>query len=171
MDTLTQELFIGIGDRAHLMRILVRLVVAAILGGIVGFEREHEGKRAGIRTHMLVSLGAALFALVPLEAGMASADASRVMQGIVAGIGFLGAGTILKLSDVHEVKGLTSAACIWLTAAVGMAVGVGMIWPAVVGSAVAWVILDSLHRVEKWLKNKNHCDPAAPPNSPPSEAK
>jgi putative Mg2+ transporter-C (MgtC) family protein len=144
-------------DPTHLLRVIVRLTVAVLLGGAVGFERESEHKRAGIRTHMLVALGSALFTLVVVETpGMSKADASRVMQGIVAGIGFLGAGTILKLSDQHEVKGLTTAASIWLTAAVGMAVGVGLFWPSLICVIFALIVLFVLHKLERWLKRGPH---------------
>lgn len=126
LDTLQAE-FADIGDASQLTRITVRLLMAAILGGILGFEREHKGKAAGVRTHMLVALGAALFVLVPQTSG-AEADAmSRVVQGIIAGIGFLGAGTILKNQEGDEghVKGLTTAAGLWMTAAIGVAAGLG----------------------------------------------
>lgn len=93
-----QAEFADIGDASQMTRITVRLVMAAILGGILGFEREHKGKAAGVRTHMLVALGAALFVLVPQTSGAESDAMSRVLQGVIAGIGFLGAGTILKIS-------------------------------------------------------------------------
>ena len=86
--------FSDIPDAAQATRVTVRLLLAALLGGAVGFEREHRGKAAGMRTHMLVALGSCLFTVVPLEKG---ADITRVIQGIAAGIGFLGAGTILLL--------------------------------------------------------------------------
>jgi putative Mg2+ transporter-C (MgtC) family protein len=106
------------------------------------------GKAAGLRTHMLVALGAALFVLAPLEAGMTVADASRVIQGIVAGIGFLGAGAILKIIERREVEGLTTAAGIWFTAAVGTAVGTGQLWVPIVGTSLAWIVMSALRRVE-----------------------
>lgn len=125
-ETLVAE-FSDITDASQLTRISVRLLMAAVLGGILGFEREHKGKAAGVRTHMLVSMGAALFVLVPQTAGADPAAISRVVQGIVAGIGFLGAGTILKGNtlDTHQVKGLTTAAGLWMTAAIGVAAGMG----------------------------------------------
>jgi len=92
-----------------------------------------------------------MFTLVPLEDKMTPSDVSRVIQGIATGIGFLGAGTILKLSDEHRITGLTTAASIWLTAAAGMAVGAGWIWPAVFGVLLAWLILAFLQRLEQWL--------------------
>lgn len=158
MEDLRQELFLGLSDGGHLLRVAVRLLVAALIGGVVGFEREREGKAAGIRTHMLVSLGAALLTLACLEAGFKSADLSRVVQGLVTGIGFLGAGTILKTNDVHHVRGLTTAASIWLTMSLGVAVALGMLWPALLGLALTWVILRLMHRLEDWVR---------PPNQPP----
>src|SRR5262249_43466161 len=119
-------------------RVLIRLTIAALLGAVVGLERYREGKSAGLRTQMLVALGAALFTLIPQEAKMATADISRVIQGVAAGIGFLGAGTILKLEEQHRIEGLTSAASVWVTAAIGVSVGAGWIWPAVVGVIWAW---------------------------------
>src|SRR5262249_58513138 len=114
----------GVPETRYLVRVLVRLAAAAVLGGLIGVERQLDGKRDGMRTHMLVSLGAALFTLVGIESLVGgdskAADISRIVQGVAAGVGFLGAGTIIKLSDQHEVRGLTSAASIWLTAAVGM---------------------------------------------------
>jgi len=125
-NTLVAE-FADITDASQLTRVAVRLLMAGVLGGILGFEREHKGKAAGVRTHMLVSLGAALFILVPQMAGADPAAISRVVQGLVAGIGFLGAGTILKghAEDAHHVKGLTTAAGLWMTAAIGVAAGMG----------------------------------------------
>jgi putative Mg2+ transporter-C (MgtC) family protein len=140
-----------IPDSDHLARVLIRLGSAAVLGGFIGVERQLEHKLTGIRTHMLVALGAALFTLVPLEAGLKVADLSRVIQGLAAGIGFLGAGTIIQLDREQRVKGLTSAASIWLTAAIGMAVGAGLIVPAALSVVLALAILWLLHIVEKWL--------------------
>ena len=133
--------FSDVPDVAQITRIAVRLLLAALLGGILGYEREHHGKAAGIRTHMLVSLGAALFVLVPQQGGMALADMSRVLQGVIAGIGFLGAGAILKLKDEEQVHGLTTAASIWMTAAIGIACGLGREATAVFSMLLALMIL------------------------------
>jgi putative Mg2+ transporter-C (MgtC) family protein len=154
VEVIKNELLGGIGDSGQLLRVLVRLVVASLLGGILGLERQHEGKAAGVRTHMLVALGSALFTLVPLEAGWDIASVSRVIQGIAAGIGFLGAGTILKLSELHEIKGLTTAACIWMTAAVGVAVGAGRIGLALISVGLALFILYVIHRAEIWFSEE-----------------
>jgi putative Mg2+ transporter-C (MgtC) family protein len=146
-----QAVFVDLGEWSHVLRMLVRLAVAAVLGGLVGLERQEESKSAGLRTHMLVALGAAMFILVPLEMGMKLDDLSRVVQGLTMGIGFLGAGTIFKMEAEKRVKGLTTAATIWVTATVGMAVGFGMFWPALIAVGLAWVILFALHGVEAWL--------------------
>jgi len=132
--------FADIPDVAELTRLVLRLLLAATLGGLLGFEREQKGKAAGVRTHMLVCLGAAVFVLIPLQAGVSTADLTRVLQGLIAGIGFLGAGTILKASDEERVQGLTTAAGIWLTAAIGMAAGMGREASAVLSTLLALAI-------------------------------
>jgi putative Mg2+ transporter-C (MgtC) family protein len=109
MEPFWLELFSDLPDGASLARVFVRLLLAAGLGGILGYERQKEGKSAGIRTHALVALGAALLIVVGTEKGMNKADLSRIVQGIVTGIGFLGAGTIVKLTSEQSVRGLTSA--------------------------------------------------------------
>lgn len=101
--------------------ILLRLVLATLAGGLIGLEREIVHRPAGVRTHMLVSLGSALFALVTIE--QLPNEAARIIAGIATGIGFLGAGTIFKAKD--EVHGLTTAASIWAVAAVGLSIGFG----------------------------------------------
>ena len=138
-----QEEFADITDIEQLTKVTARLLIAALLGGILGFERENKGKAAGVRTHMLVSIGAALFVLVPQMAGSQADALSRVVQGIVAGIGFLGAGTILKGNrlDTHDVKGLTTAAGLWMTAAIGIAAGMGREATAVLSTVLAWAVL------------------------------
>ncbi len=133
--------FSDITDAAQATRIVVRLTVAGLLGGLLGWEREHAGKAAGVRTHMLVAMGSALFVLVAQQAGIEPADNSRVLQGIIAGVGFLGAGTILKGDAESQVKGLTTAAGIWLTAAIGVAAGLGRESTAVLSTLLALVVL------------------------------
>ncbi|MBI6896789.1 MgtC/SapB family protein [Pseudomonas putida] len=141
-----QAEFADIGDEREIVRILVRLLMAAVLGAVLGFEREHKGKSAGVRTHMLVSLGAALFVLAPSMAGADAQALSRVIQGIVAGIGFLGAGTILKGNgqDINHVKGLTTAAGLWMTAAIGTAAGMGREATALVSTVLALLVLGTM---------------------------
>jgi putative Mg2+ transporter-C (MgtC) family protein len=133
--------FSDVPDVSQATRIVVRLGMAGLLGGVLGWEREHAGKAAGVRTHMLVAMGAALFVLVSQHAGIGPADSSRVLQGIIAGVGFLGAGTILKGDGENQVKGLTTAAGIWLTAAIGVAAGLGQEATAVLTTVLALVVL------------------------------
>ena len=141
-----QAEFADIGDARQLTQITVRLLIAAILGGILGYEREQKGKAAGVRTHMLVALGAALFVLAPSMAGADAQALSRVIQGIVAGIGFLGAGTILKGNgkDTSHVKGLTTAAGLWMTAAIGTAAGMGREATALISTVLALLVLATM---------------------------
>src|SRR5262249_10892742 len=141
-------------DPDRILLVVVRLAVAAVLGAVVGFERQWEGKSAGMRTHMLVALGAAVFTLTPLEGGIEDRDLSRVIQGIATGIGCLGAGTMLKTEAPPRIEGLTTAASVWLTAAAGMAVGAGFFWPALTAVVLAWLILDTVHRVERWVRQR-----------------
>jgi putative Mg2+ transporter-C (MgtC) family protein len=148
MDIVWNELTAGIPDAAQATRIFFRVIMATLLGAIVGYERERTGKSAGLRTHMLVSLASALFVIAPLEAGMTPGDLSRIIQGVATGIGFLGAGAILKLTDEREIRGLTTAAGIWMTAAVGLATGLGRYGLAVMSIALAWVILGIVSRLE-----------------------
>ncbi|EEC66763.1 hypothetical protein OsI_33139 [Oryza sativa Indica Group] len=133
--------FSDLPDLEQATRIVVRLGMAGLLGGLLGWEREHRGKAAGVRTHMLVSMGAALFVLVAEQEGIAPADNSRVLQGIIAGVGFLGAGTILKSDGAHQIRGLTTAAGIWLTAAIGVAAGLGREATALLSTLMALLVL------------------------------
>ena len=145
-NTLVEE-FSSLPDAAEVTRVMVRLLLAALLGGIVGYEREHKGKAAGLRTHMLVAMGAALFVLVPERGGMDIADMSRVIQGVVAGVGFLGAGAIIKRHSEEQVQGLTTAAGIWMTGAIGVACGLGREAIALLATLLAIVILVMLPHV------------------------
>jgi putative Mg2+ transporter-C (MgtC) family protein len=133
--------FGGSADAAVAAKVAVRLLTAAVLGGLVGWERERSGKAAGLRTHMLVALGSALFVLSPELAGAGPDTVSRVIQGLAAGIGFLGAGTILKHADHERIEGLTTAAGIWMTAAVGAAAGLGRPVTATAAAGLGLLIL------------------------------
>ena len=119
----------------------MRILVAGILGGILGLERELMNKSAGVRTHMLVAIGAALFVLVPHQSGAKFDDLSRVIQGVVSGIGFLGAGAIISGSALGQPRGLTTAASIWLAAAIGVASGIGREALATIVTIIALVVL------------------------------
>lgn len=139
--------FTDLSDLGEATRVAVRLLLAALLGGLLGYNRERHGKSAGLRTHMLVAMGSALFVLVPDLAGMTIGDMSRVIQGIIAGIGFLGAGTIIKHQADKEVFGLTTAAGIWMTAAIGIACGLGRELTAIISALLAWAVLGVVQRV------------------------
>jgi putative Mg2+ transporter-C (MgtC) family protein len=120
----------------------LRFLLAAALGAGIGYQRERAGKAAGVRTHVLVSSGAALFTLASIYGfGGAVVDISRVAAGVVVGIGFIGAGVILRGQREKEVAGLTTAATIWITAAIGLAAGAGMYLLSVIATAVAVGIL------------------------------
>jgi putative Mg2+ transporter-C (MgtC) family protein len=141
-----------------IVRVAVRLIAAVMLGGLLGLEREWRGRAAGLRTHMMVALGAALFTLVPLEAGATSGDLANVVKGIAAGIGFLGAGTILKLAAEREIQGLTTASSIWLTGAVGLAAGAGHLCSAIIAIGLSLGILSVLGRWEEQVMNAPQAD-------------
>jgi putative Mg2+ transporter-C (MgtC) family protein len=143
--------FLSLPEMLHFGRVVLRLAAAALLGGLVGAEREWVGKAAGLRTHMLVALGTAVFVLAPAEAGLGEGDIGRIIQGIAAGIGFIGAGTILKRADRNEIQGLTTAAGIWLTAGVGVAAAVAPLWLAVASVVSALVILYVVGAIERKL--------------------
>lgn len=148
-------------DLAFQLDVSARLLVAAVLGAAVGFEREVHGHPAGMRTHLLVSLGSGAFTVLSIVgfgvAGSPGVDPSRVAAQIVSGIGFLGAGAIIK--DGFSVRGLTTAASLWATAAVGMAAGASHYVVAVVATAIIVISLwplrrlaDRVHGMEKELR-------------------
>jgi len=120
------------------LQMFLRLLVATVLGGLVGYERERTGKPAGVRTHGMVCLGAALFTVVSVY-GFGAGDPSRLAAQVVTGIGFLGAGAILH--QRHSIHGLTTAASLWVTAAVGIAMGVGMIAMSLVTALLIFLLL------------------------------
>jgi putative Mg2+ transporter-C (MgtC) family protein len=128
---------------------LLPTLAAVVLGGIIGFERQWSGHSAGLRTHMLVSLSAAVFILASQRLAPPSmVDVTRVVQGIAAGVGFIGAGAILKSGKDYEVLGLTSAATIWLAAAMGTACGLREYSLATISAALATIVLLTLRRLE-----------------------
>lgn len=147
--------------------VLVRLLVGAGLGAVIGFERERSAKAAGLRTHALVGLGSALFTAISILAfasfpsvnGVAGYD-YHLVANIVVGIGFLGGGAILRHGD--RVKGLTTAASLWITAAIGMAAGFGFFKQAVAATVMVYAILTLLWLVEKRFREKMHYKPEAP---------
>ncbi|MBO1519522.1 MgtC/SapB family protein [Oceanisphaera pacifica] len=141
MDIFWEALVYGIPSERELAHVLMRLLAAAVLGAIIGVQREKAGKPAGLRTHILVCIGTAVFILACSGVGMTLDALSRVIQGVVTGIGFIGAGTILKLDNQQAVKGLTTAASVWMTAAIGVAVGLGSLGVALLGTLFTLIIL------------------------------
>jgi len=131
------------------------VVAAVVLGALVGWQREKAGKPAGLRTHILVSLGTTVVVLACAGVGMNLDGLSRVIQGIVTGIGFVGAGSILKLSAERDVQGLTTAAGVWMTAAIGVAVGLGSIGLAAIGAVLTLIVLALAGVVESRAEKHN----------------
>ena len=128
------------------VEMLLRLLLAAALGAVIGYQRERAGKPAGLRTHVLICVGAALFTVASLYGFGAGADPARVAAGIVAGIGFLGAGAIMRTGE-GIVAGLTTAATIWVVAAIGLAVGAGLYLASAVATALTLVVLFLPHPI------------------------
>lgn len=168
--------FSDLQDVARLLQVAVRMAMAAVLGGILGWQRQRAGKEAGVRTHMLVGLGTTVFVLVAELENFDDEALSRVVQGVAAGVGFLGGGTILKLPQARRIEGLTTAAGIWLTAAIGVAVGNGRLGSALIATLLAWAILELVHLVETRVSRPAAMPPAEvparetspPPSSPQS---
>jgi putative Mg2+ transporter-C (MgtC) family protein len=135
---------------------LIRLTLAVVLGGLIGWEREHRGKPAGLRTNMMVSLGAATFTL--MSVGMvpesASTDPSRIVTGVATGIGFLGAGSIIKTGAT--VSGITTAAGIWVVGSVGAAAGVGAYSVATAATVVSLIVLFVFGKIETHAMDGDH---------------
>lgn len=139
--------------------LFLRLVLACVLGGIIGYERQSRRKSAGLRTNVLVCLGACLImvlsqALYQNVEGKTNADPARLAAQVVSGIGFLGAGAIMK--EGLTVTGLTTAACLWVVAGVGLAVGSGFYSGALVTTALVFVTLGSLSRLDEWVDHEKN---------------
>ncbi|PSB04648.1 MgtC/SapB family protein [Merismopedia glauca] len=140
-----------------LLTVVLRLILALLVGALIGVERETSHKPAGLRTHMLVSFGSALFILASLKLPTPDAQlgVSRTIQGIAAGIGFLGGGEIIRShrlnSDKEEVRGLTSAAAIWVSAALGTLAGCGLWEISLIGGVLSYLVLKVVKKVERYL--------------------
>jgi len=158
MTVLWEELTLGFLDPKQLLRVFIRLCAATLFGAAIGFQRERAGKPAGLRTHTLVSLGTTVLILSCSAVGMSLDGLSRVIQGIITGIGFIGAGSILKLSEEHAIRGLTTSASIWVTAAVGVAVGLGSVGVALLSTLLALIILALVGRLEHRIQRQKQTD-------------
>ncbi len=155
MEQFWQELMADFPTAYEAVKVAFRLLLAGFVGALPGLQREQLGMPAGLRTHMLVSIGAAVFMMAALEAGASIDATTRVVQGLATGIGFVGAGAILKFKQETEIRGLTTAASIWLTAALGTAVGSGRIWLPIAGGLAALAVLALLRPVERLMGDKS----------------
>jgi putative Mg2+ transporter-C (MgtC) family protein len=158
VDTLREE-FSDLADASDVTRLLARVLLAVLLAALIGWEREMRGSTAGLRTHMILALGVALIVVAAQQSGMEPEDVSRVIQGVFAGIGFLGAGAIIKQSDSDQVRGLTTAASLWTTAAVATACGLGTELTAIVATVIALIILSVLLGFERRAVRKSNPPP------------
>lgn len=165
MNLLIEELTMGVPDYRELARACIRLFAAVLFGAIIGYQRELVRKPAGLRTHMLVALGSAVFVLFPLRLGMSDDGLSRIIQGISTGIGFIGGGAILKVRHERTIEGLTTAAGIWLTSAVGVGVALGGLGLGLISTLMALLILTVLHRIELRLHPRHHSEVTSPSES------
>lgn len=134
------------------LELILRLIIAAGLGGIIGYERESFHKPAGLRTHILVTLGSALFTVISIAGfeqftSAYTIDPTRIISAILTGIGFIGAGVIIHRSD-HHVEGITTAAGLWVASGIGVAVGMGMYFLATVTVLVALIVFLGIERIK-----------------------
>jgi putative Mg2+ transporter-C (MgtC) family protein len=157
--------FSDLSKGASVTEVAIRLVVAVVIGGIIGWDRERLNKPAGIRTHMLVSLGSATFTLLGFEVGehysKEGFDPTRVLQGVVGGIGFLGAGAILQ--NRGQVSGITTAAGVWVAGALGAAAGVGAYVLALAATVLAFAILAAGGKLDQLVGKSQDADPEPEP--------
>jgi putative Mg2+ transporter-C (MgtC) family protein len=130
------------------VRVSTRLIAALLVGALIGYQREKVGKAAGLRTHILVAMGTTVFVIAALEFGMGEDAVSRVIQGLVTGIGFLGAGAILKIEENKEIRGLTTASGIWMTAAASVAIGLGLIGVGILAGVLTWIVLSVFNKLQ-----------------------
>ena len=149
-----RDQFSDLSDAPEFTRFVVRLLLAVILGAAIGYERERRRRAAGLRTHMLIALGVALVVIAAERSAFAPTDLSRVLQGVLAGIGFLGAGAILKRGESEQVKGLTTAASVWATSAIAIAAGLGRATMAIIATIIALLILAVLSPLERRMRTK-----------------
>jgi len=129
------------------LEMILRLLLAAALGAMIGYQRERAGKVAGLRTHVLISVGAALFTVASLYGFGAATDPARIAAGVVVGIGFLGGGVIIRRAEEGIVAGLTTAATIWAVAGIGLAAGAGLYLVSAVTTAIILVVLFLPHPI------------------------
>ena len=132
--------------------LILRLLLAAALGGVIGAEREYRRKPAGLRTNILIAVGAALFTIVSIQLGSTGSSPDRIASNIVTGVGFLGAGAIMRHGE--SVHGVTTAATIWVNAGIGMAAGLGQFLMASVATAVTLAVLVVIAPIEAYFERR-----------------
>jgi putative Mg2+ transporter-C (MgtC) family protein len=145
-------------DMVHinLFSVIIRLLLAAVIGAVIGIEREHQNQTAGLRTHMLICIGAALTMLTNqfiTENLFASADPTRIGAQVISGIGFLGVGTII-VTGKQKVRGLTTAAGLWASACAGLAAGIGFYEGAIAGTIIIFFVMVIVQRVDRYINSK-----------------
>ena len=155
MNLILDELSSSLPDAQEAVRVIIRLLAALIAGAVIGLQRELSGKAAGLRTHMLVSMGMTLFVLAAAELDMQQDAMSRVIQGLATGIGFIGAGAILKLESHQKIRGMTTAAGIWITAAIGVEIGLGHLGTAAIGVVFAWFVLAVVIKLDRRIERSD----------------
>ena len=148
MDTLLDTMGLRPPPWETVLQMFAALGFAALLGGVIGFDRQQRGRAAGLRTHAMVAVGAAVYTLVAIEGSDdAQSRMSEIVKGIAAGIGFLGSGAILKNHD--GIEGLTTASTIWLSAAIGLATGAGAVWLAAMTTGICLLLLKAFRPGEQ----------------------
>ncbi|HEY4271560.1 MAG TPA: MgtC/SapB family protein [Candidatus Udaeobacter sp.] len=163
MNIFWEELTAGLTNHDQLLRVFIRLFAAILLGGLMGLQRVSARKPSGLRIHTLICLGTTVVLLSCSAAGISLEGASRVIQGIVTGIGFIGAGSILKLSEDHLVSGLTVSTRIWATAAVGIAIGLGHVGIALIVAVLIILVLGVLRALERGIERRWRVTPGGSP--------
>lgn len=149
------------------LELVKRLLLAALIGGVLGFEREIRQKSAGLRTNILIALGAAVFTVLSIEMAAGwNADPARIAAQVITGVGFLGAGAIMR-TDRGAIHGLTTAATVWVNASLGMAAGAGHYRLAIIGALITAVVLLGLPPIERRI-DRSFWDRGSPPSKPPA---
>lgn len=151
MDIIPDVFSVGRIDPTQLLRVTLRLIAATMLGAVVGSAQAKVANAIGLRVYVLVALAAALFVLMPAEAGLPMGDLSWAIQGVVVGSGIVAAGTMLRRTVEREIDGLPVAAGLWLTAAIGLAMGLGQLWIAIFSSILGWTVLVGVGMLEQQI--------------------
>jgi putative Mg2+ transporter-C (MgtC) family protein len=161
MNIFWEELTAGLTNHGQMLRVFIRLFTAILLGGLIGLQRVNARKPAGVRTHTLVCLGTTV---VLLSCSIAGLSLEGAVQGILIGIGFIGAGSILKLSEDHLVAGITVSVRLWTTAAVGIAIGLGQVGIALITAVLTILVLAVLRALEHQIERRWRVIPGHSPN-------